>query len=31
MQNIFYFLYEMLILWSSDVNEAILDQLKGAE
>ena len=31
MQNRFYFLYEMPTLWSSEVNQAILEQVKVAE
>ena len=31
MQNSLYFLYEMSTLWSSEVNEAILEQVKVAE
>ena len=31
MQNSFYFLYDMPTLWSSEVNEAFLEQVKVAE
>ena len=31
MQNSFYFLYDMPTLWSSEGNEAFLEQVKVAE
>ena len=31
MQNRFHFLHEMPTLWSSEVNQAILEQVKVAE
>ena len=31
MQSSFYFLYEMPTLWSSEINEAILEQVKLSE